>query len=102
MTEHCSQLLVDKQTRIRFRSPFVGGRKLHCEVGSSLCRFAVVEVEQAAEAAVAFDRPGSGQIGVGSDRELNDVFFPLMRALPMVMFDELIEGALERWFAEEN
>src|SRR6266404_1731407 len=66
-------------------------------------RRAMVELEQAAESSAAEDRPGSGRVGVpGIGREQNHVPFALVRALGVVVLEELIDRALQRSFAEED
>ena len=64
----------------------------------------MVELEQSPEALPAFNGPGSGGIGVGRDRcrEEDDVFFPLVRAFPVIMFQVIFESTLERSFAKED
>ena len=62
-----------------------------------LSRFAVVELEQPAEPAVAQDRLGAGRIGMGFAREEDHVSLALMRALVVVMLEVIIECAAGGW-----
>jgi hypothetical protein len=64
-------------------------------------RFAVIEFQQPAEPAVALDWPGSG-IGVVLRREEDDVVLALVWTLVMVVLDEIVDGALEGGFAEQD
>jgi hypothetical protein len=66
------------------------------------CRLAVVELQQIAESAVAPDRPGAGGVGVVLRREEDDVVLALVRTLVMVVLDEVVDGALEGRFAEQD
>jgi len=59
----------------------------------------VVELEQAAEALLTFNGAGTG--GLSRAKE-DHVFLALVRALAVVVLDEVIERALQGWFAEEN
>lgn len=54
-----------------------------------LSRLAIVELQQAAEAAVALDWPGAFWVGAGMPREEDDVVLPLVRSFAVVMPDEV-------------
>ena len=79
-------------------------RKGRMAVLALLCRAAVVELEQPAEPFVTQDQPGARRVCAfaGRDGEENYVAFLLMCAFPMIMFDELGDGTLQRRFAEEG